>query len=95
MTYHDFAIHDASIYALSGQVDTALATLEVWVNRGGATSVIQQHVRTGLGVLEDDPRYQSVLSTVNNRLSEQKANLAHWEASGEILPIPKEVSDPG
>jgi TolB-like protein/DNA-binding winged helix-turn-helix (wHTH) protein/Tfp pilus assembly protein PilF len=84
VTYHDSAIHDASLYALSGQVEAAIATLEEWVNR----------VRHGLGVLTDDPRYQSILRTVNNRLSEQKANLARWEASGEMLPMPSEVTDP-
>jgi tetratricopeptide (TPR) repeat protein len=94
VTYHDSAIHDASIYALSGQEETAIATLEEWVNRGGATSLLQQHIRHPLGVLTDDPRYQSILRTVNNRLSEQKANLARWEASGEILPMPREVIDP-
>jgi TolB-like protein/tetratricopeptide (TPR) repeat protein len=94
VTYHDSAIHDASIYALSGQEEAAIAILEEWVNRGGATSLLQQHIRHGLGVLADDPRYQSILRTVNNRLSEQKANLARWEASGEILPMPKEVTDP-
>jgi TolB-like protein/Flp pilus assembly protein TadD len=94
VTYHDSAIHDASIYALSGQKDTAIAILEEWVNRGGATSLLQQDIRHGLGVLADDPRYQSILRTVNNRLSEQKANLARWEASGEMLPMPREVIDP-
>ena len=92
--YHDSAIHDASIYALSGQKETAIATLEEWVNRGGATSLLQQDIRHGLGVLADDPRYQSILRTVNDRLSEQKANLARWEASGEMLPMPREVTDP-
>jgi tetratricopeptide (TPR) repeat protein len=94
VTYHDSAIHDASIYALSGQEETAIAILEEWVNRGGATSLMQQDIRHGLGVLADDPRYQSILRTVNNRLSEQKANLARWEASGEMLPMPREVTDP-
>jgi TolB-like protein/TPR repeat protein len=94
VTYHDSAIHDASIYALSGQEETAIATLEEWVNRGGATSLLQQHIRHGLGVLTDNPRYQSIFRTVNNRLSEQKANLARWEASGEMLPMPREVTDP-
>jgi tetratricopeptide (TPR) repeat protein len=94
VTYHDSAIHDASIYALSGQEETAIATLEEWVNRGGSTSLLQQPIRHGLGVLADDPRYQSILRTVNNRLSEQKANLARWEASGEMPPMPKEVTDP-
>jgi TolB-like protein/cytochrome c-type biogenesis protein CcmH/NrfG len=94
VTYHDSAIHEASIYALSGQVDKAIATLEEWVNRGGATSLLQQEIRHGLGVLADDPRYQSILHTVNNRLSEQKANLARWEASGEMPPMPREVTDP-
>jgi len=94
VTYHDSAIQDASIYALSGQKETAIATLEEWVNRGGATSLLQQDIRHGLGVLEDDPRYQSILRTVNDRLSEQKANLVRWEASGEMLPMPREVTDP-
>jgi len=93
-TYHDSAIQDASIYALAGQEETAIATLEAWVNRGGATSLMQQNIRHGLGVLSDDPRYQSALDTVNNRLSEQKANLARWEASGEMPPMPKEVTNP-
>ena len=92
--YHDSAIQDASFYALSGDVEAAIATLEEWVNRGGATSLLQQDIRHGLGVLADDPRYQSILRTVNNRLSEQKANLARWEASGEMLPMPREVTDP-
>jgi TolB-like protein/predicted Zn-dependent protease len=92
--YHDSAIHDASIYALSGQAEAAIATLEEWANRGGATSLLQQDIRHGLGVLEDDPRYQSIRHTVNNRLSEQKANIARWEASGEMLPMPKDVADP-
>jgi len=94
VTYHDSAIHDASIYALSGQEETAIATLEEWANRGGATSLMQQPIRHGFGVLTDDPRYQSILRTVNNRLSDQKANLARWEASGEMLPMPREVTDP-
>ena len=94
LTYHDSAIHDASIYALSGQAETAIATLEEWVNRGGTTSLLQQDIRHGLGVLTDDPRYQSILRTVDKRLSEQKTNLAHWEASGEMPPIPREVTDP-
>lgn len=95
LTYHDSAIHDASIYALSGQEETAIAILEEWVNRGGATSLLQQDIRHPLGVLADNPRYQTILRTVNDRLSEQKANLARWEASGEILPMPREVTDPG
>ena len=94
VTYHDAAIHEASIYALSGQVDKAIATLEEWVNRGGATSYLQQDIRHGLGALADDPRYQSILETVNHRLDEQKANLARWEASGEMPPMPKEVTYP-
>ena len=94
VTYHDSAVHDASIYALSGQKETAIAILEEWVNRGGATSLLQQDIRHGLGALADDPRYQSILRTVNNRLRQQKANLARWEASGEMLPMPGEVTDP-
>jgi len=94
VTYHDSAIHDASIYALSGQEETAIAILEEWVNRGGATSLVQQQIRHGLVVLTNDPRYQSILRTVNSRLSEQMTNLARWEASGEMLPIPEEVSSP-
>ncbi|MGI9263412.1 MAG: hypothetical protein ACR2QU_00695 [Gammaproteobacteria bacterium] len=95
LTYHDSAIHEASIYALSGQEEAAIATLEEWVNRGGATSLLQQDIRHGLGVLADDPRYQAILRTVNSRLSEQKANIVRWEASGEMLPMPREVVDPG
>jgi TolB-like protein/Tfp pilus assembly protein PilF len=94
VTYHDSAIHDASIYALSGQEETAIAILEEWVSRGGATSLLQQEIRQPLGMLTDDPRYQSILHIVNNRLNEQKANLARWEASGEMLPMPGEVTDP-
>ena len=94
VTYHDSAIHDASIYALSGQEEIAIAILQEWVSRGGATSLLQQEIRHGLGALADDPRYQSILRTVNDRLSEQKANLARWEASGEMLPMPREVTDP-
>ena len=60
---------------------------------GGATSLLQQDIRHGLGVLADDPRYQAILLTVSNRLSEQKANLARWEASGAMLLIPGEVTD--
>lgn len=94
VTYHDAPILDASAFALAGQGETAIAILEEWVDRGGATAVLQQDIRHGLGVLRDDPRYQSILSTVNDRLSEQKANLARWEASGEMLPMPREVTDP-
>jgi TolB-like protein/DNA-binding winged helix-turn-helix (wHTH) protein len=94
LTYHDSAIHDASIYALAGQEKAAITTLEEWVSRGGATSLLQQDIRHGLGVLSDDSRYKSILRIVNNRLSEQKANLARWEASGEMPPIPREVMNP-
>ena len=94
VSYHDSAIHDASLYAFSGQVEAAITTLEDWVNRGGASSLLQQDIRHGLGVLADDPRYQAILHTVNNRLSEQRANLARWESSGEIPPIPAEVTNP-
>jgi TolB-like protein/Tfp pilus assembly protein PilF len=94
VTYHDSAIQNASIYALSGQEETAIAILEEWVDSGGATSLMQQPIRHGLGGLAANPRYQSVLRTVNNRLSEQKVNLARWEASGEMLPMPREVTDP-
>jgi TolB-like protein/DNA-binding winged helix-turn-helix (wHTH) protein/predicted Zn-dependent protease len=94
LTYHDSAIHEASIYALAGQTETAIAILEEWVNRGGATASLQQNIRHGLDVLKDDPRYQSILRTVDDRLSEQKANLARWEASGEMPPIPSAVKEP-
>ena len=93
VTYHDSAIHDASVYALSGQVEAAIAILEDWVSRGGATALLEQDIRHGLGVLADDPRTQAILRTVSERLNEQKANLARWEASGELLPMPKEVLD--
>jgi len=95
MTYSDSAIQDASIYALSGQLEEAIAILEDFVNRGGALSLLQQNNRHGLGVLADDPRFESILRTVNNRLGEQMDNLREWEASGEMSPIPKSVSDPG
>jgi TolB-like protein/DNA-binding winged helix-turn-helix (wHTH) protein/cytochrome c-type biogenesis protein CcmH/NrfG len=94
LTYHDSAIHDASIYALAGQQEAAIATLEEWVKRGGASSLLQQDIRHGLGVLTDDPRYQSILRTVNNRLGEQKINLTRWETSGDMPPIPRAVIDP-
>ena len=93
-TYHDSAIQDASIYALSGQADVGIAVLEDFVSRGGALSLLQQNNRHGLSVLADDPRFQSILRTVEDRLSEQRANLARWEASGEMLPIPGVVADP-
>ena len=93
VVYHDSAIHEASLYALSGQVETAIGILAEWVSQGGATSLLEQDIRHGLGVLADDPRYQSILRTVNERLTEQKANIARWEASGEMLPMPKEVLD--
>ena len=92
-TYHGSAILDASVYALSGKAEVAITILEEWVNRGGASSLLQQDIRHGLGVLADDPRYQSIMRTVNQRLSEQKANLARWEANGEMPPIPIEVSN--
>ena len=95
LTYHDSAIHDASIYALSGQEEVAIAILEEWANQGSSTSVLEQHIRTGLGALEDDPRYQAVLQTVQNRLSKQKARLREWETTGEMPLIPSVVSDPG
>jgi quercetin dioxygenase-like cupin family protein len=94
ITYHDSAIHEASIYALSGQMETALETLEEWVNGGGATSLLQQGIRHGLGILEEDPRYQSMLVTVDTRLSKQRANLARWESNNEIPLIPLAVADP-
>ena len=95
VTYHDSAIHEASIYALSGRAEAALATLEKWVSRGGASSLLQQDIRHGLGALTDHPRYQSIIRTVDDRLGEQKANLARWEASGQMPPIPSAVIDPG
>ncbi len=95
VTYHDSAIHVASLYALSGQLEIAIATLEEWVNQGGATSLLQQDIRHGLSVLADDPRYQSILDTVSDRLSEQRANLTRWEANGEMPPISIVVTDPG
>lgn len=93
-TYHDYPIHKASLYALSGQAEAAIATLEEWAGRGGATSLLQQDIRHGLGVLAEDPRYQSVLRTVDNRLSEQRANIARWEASGEMPPRPLKATYP-
>ena len=79
--------------ARTAQVEAAIAILEDWVSRGGANSLVEQDIRHGLGVLADDPRYQPIRRTVSERLSEQKANLARWEASGEMLPMPKEVLD--
>jgi TolB-like protein/predicted Zn-dependent protease len=84
----------ASLYAISGQTEAALAMLEDWVSQGGTSSMLQIQTEYELSVLANDPRYQSILRTVNNRLSEQKANLARWEASGEMLPMPREVTDP-
>jgi TolB-like protein/DNA-binding winged helix-turn-helix (wHTH) protein/quercetin dioxygenase-like cupin family protein len=94
ITYHDSAIHEASIYALSGQMETAIETLEEWVNGGGATSLLQHGIRHGLAALDEDPRYQLMLVTVDTRLSEQRANLARWESNSEIPLIPLVVADP-
>ena len=93
-TYHDAPIHNASIYALAGQKEAAIEILQEWVSRGGTASLLRQDIRHGLGVLADDPRYQSILRTVDDRLSEQKANLARWEASGEMPLMPSVVNDP-
>lgn len=67
VTYHDSAIQEAALYALSGQMEAVIA---------------------------DDPKYQSILRAVNDRLSEQKANLARWKASGELPPLRGVVADP-
>ena len=90
-SYHDSAIHHASLLALSGRQEAAIEVLEEWVNRGGATALLQQELRNGLDSIKDDPRYQSILQSVESRLGEQRANLARWEASGEMSPMPEVV----
>jgi tetratricopeptide (TPR) repeat protein len=95
LSYHGMEVLDASLYAVSGQVETAITTLEEWVNQGGVSAFLQVQTEYELSVLAGDPRYQELLKTVKNRLDEQRANIARWEASGEMPPMPREVSDPG
>ena len=95
INYTNSEILDASLYSVLGRQETALATLSEWVNQGGASAFLQIQTGFELNVLAHDPRYQELLQTVNSRLTKQLANLARWEASGEMLPIPKEVLDPG
>jgi TolB-like protein/cytochrome c-type biogenesis protein CcmH/NrfG len=87
--YHGVHILDAALYAVSGQTETAIATLEKWVSEGGSSSLLQTHTAFELGVLADDPRYRELLQTVKNRLSDQRETLARWKDSGEIPRIPK------
>jgi len=91
--YINSVIFDTSLYAILDQKEVAIAILSEWVNRGRATAYLQYQTGFELNTLANEPRYQQLLQTVNNRLIEQRANLARWEASGEMLPMPKEVSD--
>ena len=94
LSYHAVHILDASLYALAGQSESAIELLANWVDQGGSTSFLQIQTGFELSVLADDPRYQELLQTVENRLNEQRANLARWEANGEMPPIPSVVRGP-
>jgi TolB-like protein/TPR repeat protein len=93
LNYHGVNILDACLYAVSGQTEAAIATLEQWVYQGGASSFLQTLTEFELSILAKDSRYQELLLTVNNRLAEQRENLARWESAGEMPPFPKEVTD--
>ena len=94
MSFHSAHVLDASLFALSGQPEVAISILQEWVNEGGCTAFLQMQTEYELSVLADDPRFQELLQTVNNRLLEQRANLARWKANGEMPPIPSIVLDP-
>jgi TolB-like protein/DNA-binding winged helix-turn-helix (wHTH) protein/Tfp pilus assembly protein PilF len=95
MGFHGVQIFDASLYAMSGQSEAAIKILGDWVNQGGSSSELKRLTRYELAVLADNPEYRQLLHTVESRLSKQKENLARWEASGEMPPIPGAVKDPG
>jgi hypothetical protein len=80
---------------MSGQSEAAIKILGDWVNQGGSSSELKRLTRYELAVLADNPEYRQLLHTVESRLSKQKENLARWEASGEMPPIPGAVKDPG
>lgn len=94
-SYHGVEVLDASVYALSGRVNSALATLGEWVDRGGASAYLQWQCEYELRSLADNPQFQEILHTVESRLSDQRDNLGRWETSGEVSPIPEEVTNPG
>lgn len=94
-SYHGVEVLDASLYAVSGKVDSALATLGAWVDQGGASAYLQWQSEYELDALANNPQFQEILHTVESRLNVQRENLSRWEKTGEVSTIPEAVTNPG
>jgi hypothetical protein len=77
---------DAYVHLARGNREGAIAALQD-LSTAGACSV---DIAGGapFDVLRDHPEFQALLQLNATRLAEQRANLARWEAAGELAAIP-------
>lgn len=78
-------------YAMAGDISKALKELEAYVDLEGAISFSEKSytpIPAAFDILKDEPRFVELKAIMDKRLAAQRANLARWEAEGELAPIP-------
>ncbi|EDY83393.1 Bacterial transcriptional activator domain family [Verrucomicrobiia bacterium DG1235] len=86
--YHAYEL---PIYIVLGDIPAATASLQEFIEGGGALS----HVATDPFTREihNDPEFKRLISIMNARLAAQKANLRKMEATGQLAPMPDSTAD--
>jgi len=88
--YRGFGISDVEIYALLGDKDKALATLDAAVEEGWRSSWwISTEANDNLALLHNDPRYQAIVADIQAQMETQLAQVRKWQADGEFESVPK------
>ena len=83
-----------SAHAFAGEKSQAMRAWREFVDQGGAFyREDRPEYENALGLLEQEPGFDELMAIMNERLAEQLANVARWEANGELAPIPDLMED--
>lgn len=87
-----YAIADVHIFAILGNRDRALDSLQRAVDEGWRTFWwYELMLDLSLEAIRDDPRFESVVARIEADMAAQLAELREWEANGELAPIPPQL----
>lgn len=77
---------DSHLYIALGDKKGAYDAIQDYLDVGGCSSYFETEVYTKS--LREEPEFKRFLAINNSRLTEQRQNLANWETTGELAPIP-------
>jgi TolB-like protein/Tfp pilus assembly protein PilF len=84
----DFGIHRVTIYALQGNTDAALATLQRTIDAGWRDRWwLSLELDSSLDSIRDEPEFQSMLQVIRDDMASQLARLEELEALGQLDPM--------